>query len=244
MTEAEWLTSIRPGEMLGFLRSRTGKASLRARLGSERLERKLRLFLAACCRRIWLLLPDERSRRAIEVAERYADREVGAADLRAAYEAAAITYNKVRRTPDAKAYCAACPAAEIAWIDYSNGFDICTYGAECATMALAARLASPSTPAEHDQVVRAAEEASQAALLRDIFGNPFRPPRVASAWRTATAVALARGIYAERAFNVLPILADALEEVGCSEQAILDHLRGPGIHVRGCWPVDLLLTKE
>jgi hypothetical protein len=40
------------------------------------------------------------------------------------------------------------------------------------------------------------------------------------------------------------ILADALEEAGCTDAAILSHLRGPGPHVRGCWVVDLLLGKE
>jgi hypothetical protein len=181
MTEAEWLTSVRPWEMLGFLRSRTGRASLRARLGRERLERKQRLFLVACCRRIWPLLSDERSRRAVEVAERYAEGAAAVAELRAASEAATAAYAEARRTLDARAYCAACPAAEVARVDFRGGFDICTYGADVAAMAPAARSASPGTPVDYDQVVRAAEEAAQADLIRDIFGNPFRPIRVAVA---------------------------------------------------------------
>jgi hypothetical protein len=177
MTEAEWLTSVRPWEMLGFLRSRTGRASLRARLGGQRLERMQRLFLVACCRRIWLLLADERSRRAVEAAERYAEGAAGVAELRAAAEGAASAYAEARRTLDARAYCAACPAAEVSRVEFRGGFDICTYGAEVATMA---RSASPGTPGEYDQAVRAAEEAAQAELLRDIFGNPFRPVRAAA----------------------------------------------------------------
>jgi hypothetical protein len=55
---------------------------------------------------------------------------------------------------------------------------------------------------------------------------------------------LARGIYDDRAFDRLPILADALEDAGCHDTAILDHCRQPGPHVRGCWVVDLLLGKE
>jgi hypothetical protein len=39
-------------------------------------------------------------------------------------------------------------------------------------------------------------------------------------------------------------LADALEQAGCTERAILNHLRGPGPHVRGCWAVDLVLAGE
>lgn len=63
-------------------------------------------------------------------------------------------------------------------------------------------------------------------------------------WRTTTALALARGIYDERAFDRLPILADALQDAGCDSDDILNHLRGPGPHVRGCWALDLALGKE
>jgi hypothetical protein len=81
-------------------------------------------------------------------------------------------------------------------------------------------------------------------LIRDIFGNPFRPVAVDARWRTAAAVGLAASIYEDRAFDRLPILADALEEAGCDNDAILAHCRGDGPHVRGCWVVDLILGKE
>jgi hypothetical protein len=55
---------------------------------------------------------------------------------------------------------------------------------------------------------------------------------------------LAQVIYDERRFADLPILADALEEAGCTNTDILDHCRLPGEHVRGCWVVDLILRKE
>jgi len=84
----------------------------------------------------------------------------------------------------------------------------------------------------------------QAALLRDIFGNPFRPVAFDPSWRTETAVGIARGIYEDRAFERMPILADALEEAGCEHPDILSHCREPGEHVRGCWVVDLVLGKE
>jgi hypothetical protein len=76
-----------------------------------------------------------------------------------------------------------------------------------------------------------------------VFANPFRPTAVEPAWLTQTVTALAQDIYDERAFERLPILADAVEEAGCTGAALLGHLRGSGAHVRGCWAVDLLLGK-
>jgi len=83
-----------------------------------------------------------------------------------------------------------------------------------------------------------------ADALREQLGNPFRPYMFDSAWRTETVVAFASGIEVERAFDRMPILADALEETGCDERAMLDHLRGPGPHARGCWALDLILDRE
>jgi hypothetical protein len=87
------------------------------------------------------------------------------------------------------------------------------------------------------------ENQAQACLVRDILGNPFRPVRVDPVWQTGTVVSLAQAIYDERAFDRLPILADALEDAGCTNADILNHCRQPGEHVRGCWVVDLLLGK-
>jgi hypothetical protein len=80
--------------------------------------------------------------------------------------------------------------------------------------------------------------------LHDIFGNPFRPVAFDPAWRTADVTAIAQTIYVERRFTDLPILADALEEAGCTNTDLLDHCRLPGDHVRGCWAVDLVLGKS
>jgi hypothetical protein len=80
-------------------------------------------------------------------------------------------------------------------------------------------------------------------LLRDIFGNPFRPVSVEPSWLTSTVVALAEGIYQERAFDRLPILADALMDAGCDNADVLGHCRGDGPHVRGCWVVDMLTGR-
>jgi hypothetical protein len=84
----------------------------------------------------------------------------------------------------------------------------------------------------------------QADLLRDIFGNPFRPVTIASEWRTSDVILLARGIHADRAFDRMPILADALQDAGCDDEGILSHCRGCGFHVRGCWVVDAILGRS
>jgi hypothetical protein len=85
-------------------------------------------------------------------------------------------------------------------------------------------------------------------LLRDIFGNPFRPtPGIDPGWLTRggnAVAAVARTVYEGRAFDRLPVLADALEDAGCADPDLLGHLRGPGPHVRGCWALDLVLGKQ
>jgi hypothetical protein len=90
---------------------------------------------------------------------------------------------------------------------------------------------------------RRREKVALAALLRDIFGNPFRPVALGPSWVTSTAVTLARQMYDARDFSLMPILADALQDAGCEGEDVMDHCRTGGVHVRGCWVVDLLLAK-
>jgi hypothetical protein len=94
--------------------------------------------------------------------------------------------------------------------------------------------------------------AAQCSILRDIFGLlPFRSVIIDPAWRTPTVLALAQATYDNRLLPVgtldnarLAVLADALEDVDCTNDNILNHCRRPGEHVRGCWALDLLLGKE
>src|SRR5206468_3802268 len=95
------------------------------------------------------------------------------------------------------------------------------------------------------------ELAAQAELLQDVFGNPFRTVAVDPAWRTPSVLALAQATYHERSLPAgtldpdrLAVLADALEDAGCDNADILAHLRSPGLHVRGCWALDLILGKQ
>jgi hypothetical protein len=84
----------------------------------------------------------------------------------------------------------------------------------------------------------------QAALLRCLLGNPFRPSFVSPdwlAWQGGIITVLARTIYEEQSFHQLPVLADALEDAGCADESLLAHGRSPEPHARGCWVLDLLL---
>jgi hypothetical protein len=92
--------------------------------------------------------------------------------------------------------------------------------------------------------LRALEAGKQSALVRDIFGNLLRPVSFNPAWRTDTAVSLARTVYDSREFSAMPILADALQDAGCADEHILNHCRYANQpHVRGCWVCDLVLGK-
>lgn len=93
-------------------------------------------------------------------------------------------------------------------------------------------------------------QAEKAALLRDLFGDPFREGPFDPAWVTAEIASLAQAAYDERLTPEgdldpvrLSILADALEDAGCSDEFALEHLRSPGPHVRGCWVIDTCLGK-
>jgi hypothetical protein len=227
MTEQEWLACSDPRSMLDFL---VGKAS----------RRKLRLFAVGCCRRIWSLLTDERSRRAVDVAEGYTDgliskelRDLASTDALNASNRATEVFGATDRKDQIawKANAAADAAADAAFQTVHEG-----------PLGIAS-VARAAIDAVWDCDV-IGDESAQAMLVRDIFGNPFRPATINPAWRTSNVTALAQSIYDDRAFDRLPILADALEDAGCDNADILNHCRQPGVHVRGCWVVDLLLNKE
>jgi hypothetical protein len=86
--------------------------------------------------------------------------------------------------------------------------------------------------------------AAASSLIRDICGNPFRPVPATRQSLGSSVQHLATSIYGKTSFDRLPLLADALEDAGCTDAELLSHLRSPGPHVRGCWAVDLVLGKE
>lgn len=238
MTEAEWLACSDPQKMLAYL---CGKAS----------DRSLRLFACACCRRMWHLLTDKRSQRAVEVAERFTDAQTDEDDLwLAGIDAENVTES---------IYAAASTAAQEAQVGAAFAAFSVTYTAKkaadlaCSQAASAAFHAATAASAPSAAAARDGERGRQTRLLREIVGNPFRLVAVSPlwlCWNDATVVRLAQTAYDERILPAgtldnthLAILADALEEAGCTNKQILGHLRSGGEHYRGCFVVDALLDK-
>ncbi|HEY1189494.1 MAG TPA: hypothetical protein VGE74_17715 [Gemmata sp.] len=186
-------------------------------------DRKLRLFACGCTRRLLPLMPDKRGRIALEVAENIADGLVsGEAERVVAWEARL-----------------GIPHDHTGWALQPSAFAAAKSGAE--HLANAVRM--QQEPLKR-QKAWLQECVSQAILLRDIFGNSLRTVSADPTWLTNDVVALALGIYQDRAFDRMPILADALQDAGCDNPEVLDHCRSDGPHCRGCWVVDLLLGKS
>jgi hypothetical protein len=233
MDEQQWLSCSNPHPMLDLLRMK-GIAN----------ERKRRLFGVACCRRIGHLL-DHRSRRAVEVAECFADGHATEAELIVAHEGAECARNEKKAHPwrslETYQATAAWAVDFLSWPPSFPGFTTDgDYGASHACLAAAA---SDTLEPSNAKEALAREEVFQAALVRDMFANPFRPVDAERGWLTANVVDLARTIYEERAFERLPIVADALMDAGCTNEVILEHCRSQRPHARGCWVVDLLLRN-
>jgi hypothetical protein len=186
-------------------------------------DRKLRLFAVACCYRVWDILPNK-CRKALSVAEQYADGAVTSDKLSlAGFRANVAARVEHRREPSA------------------TGWAMWAVAEVCEANIARLNIGTLRTGTESELLHT---EWRSANILRDIIGNPFRPITLDPAWRTEAVVGLAAGVYADRAFDRLPVLADALEDAGCADADVLTHCRGPGPHVRGCWVVDLLLGKS
>lgn len=242
MTEEEWLGSDKFDTMLEWLRP-------------DEKARKTRLFKCACCRLMWELLVDQRSRAGVEIAERCADGGVDTAEINRACseanEAAELLRRRRSRRVSRDLAAAHRIAAELARDTTGNtGFHavgIARWAIEPFALEARSQLALWVHPSEREAAYDAGGRQAcdlLSRLVRDIFVNPFRPVSFDPSWRTSTVVALAEGVYADRAFDRLPILADALEDAGCDQPDILTHCRGPGPHARGCWVVDLILGKS
>jgi hypothetical protein len=183
--------------------------------------RAMRLIACGWCRLHWHELTDERSRIAVEVGERFADGGASDEEMEEAFFFAA------------QASCHLPQGTPPGYYKTAYWADSCANENQSAWM-------NAAEAAHHS----ADERAAIANLIREVVGNPFRVTRVKAEWITRDVFQLASAIYNSRTFHELPVLADALEEVGCTEATILAHLRLPGPHVRGCWALDLILEKK
>jgi hypothetical protein len=196
-------------------------------LDPKKHRRKWVLFNCACCRRVWDRMPDDDCRAYVEAAERYAlgtglKKDLGPLKGPVNVAVAKLPYSNPGRWH-----------AAVAASTVTNTTRYCAWNAARAV-------------GEAGRVAHRRERHAQAHLLREIFGNRFRPVAVEPAWLTWNSGAvprMAHAVLADGRFTDLPILADALEEAGCTDAELLGHLRGPGPHVRGCWVIDLLTGR-
>jgi hypothetical protein len=287
-------------------------------------ERKWQLFAAGCCRQLWPLFVDPRAREAVETVERWADGQATREELTVAHLAVEAAWKDARLRALREA-----DAQGLTWATILFHRDQLKGAIQAARAALArgeVDVDAVETRFRKRAIWGALDEARSAicvclhgpghtdfrlwstlpvqpALLRDVFGNPFRPVALnpawllwdgsssrnrarptdhytgqpplpvehpvrslvldtselkrssgkralkapfhpVRAWSEGPVGRLAHAIYEQNRWQDLPLLADTLEEAGCSDASLLDHLRQPGLHVRGCFAVDLLIVKE
>jgi hypothetical protein len=217
-------------------------------------DRKFRLFACVCCRRVWDRFPHPSNQRLVEVVEDHPDDTFEDPVLHAAAVASSHSDGEFRDSP---AY----------WVAKALGRGFYKLSASASAIIIAAKVLSLVVPEEARTDVEFGfsgslyldtfltpyltppdlpssvwgEATTLAALLRDVFGNPLRPGRLDPRWLTSNVWDLARVIYDSRRFDLMPILADALMDAGCDDEAMLSHCRSGDVHVRGCWVVDFLL---
>lgn len=227
MTEADWLACTDPAPMLAFVRGRTSA-------------RRLRLIAVACCRRLEYLSREAEA--ALDVAERFADGTASDGDRSDARKAAqrAAQGRGVTRTPTA-------PKGErrgASAVYYAAARDAAEAARTARQLVVESLIWRAGGYAACDaRAVRDAEHGPQAVLVRDIIGNPFRPVKFDPSWRTEAVVGLVHELYESRDFAPMSVLADALEDAGCTDPDVLAHCRAGGPHVRGCWVIDRLLGR-
>jgi hypothetical protein len=235
LTEAEWLAETDPRTLFLFR-------------GSRQSGRKMRLLAVACCRRFACLLSEE-ARELLEVAERVAEGTAAPGErqraLGRAYAVALVSdRSAARRRGLAK-------AAVIETLQHN--VHLAAGNAVWRTLRIGGMEKARAAGSLEAGLV--AHGIEQAALVREVIGNPFRSTPTIDpawhAWRDGTVPQLAKAAYEERRSPEgtletarLALLADALEDAGCTDAELLAHLRSSGPHVRGCWAVDFVLGKS
>jgi hypothetical protein len=204
------------------------------RLSSQAGERRLRLFACGCCRQVWPLLDNPRTRLAVALAERRADGQASEEEVLPAPRSTAGL------STVAVAWAAEAVAVLTAW-----GTDLTEWGA-LNTVHVVAEHAARALRDVAGVMTWTAARRRQSALLFDILGKLDQPialnPRWLD-WNDGTLRRMADTIYREHRFADMPILGDALEEAGCDRVDLLAHCREYVEHARGCWLVDAIRAK-
>ncbi len=226
MTEAEWMTCSDPEQLFACLHHEPGE--------------RLRVLFACACARALTWLPPK-FLPAVEVLERFADETAKSSDVGLALERVELREPALQSEHFFHAHDLLHTADPNAgWPVTHSPFTFRAGWAVTLTHGIGAMALGPSLPA-----ARGDERGMALDLLRDIIRNAFHSVTVDPSWLTSTVLALAKGIYDDRAFDRMPILADALQDAGCDNDDILNHCRDEKpTHVRGCWVVDLLLGKS
>lgn len=225
--EADWLHSTDPDLLLHLVRDKA-------------TDRQFRLFACACCRRVWHLLRDERSRQIVKVAEKYADDAVDDATLRDARAAGELVVSRfAAHDGQADALHASSAVQLLADANVARGAaEVAVRAAEAVSYYAVRQRSWPAIEwmKKARLTAEATERAEQTDLLRHIMGNPFRPTPVFRPW-PAIVVPLAQSLY--RGEDCRYALHDALLEGGCTEMAV--HFAQEH-HPQGCWLLDLILS--
>jgi hypothetical protein len=231
MTEQEWLQATDPQSMLTFCWEKASK-------------RKQRLLAVGFCRHTWDLL-SEWGRRAVEVAERFADGQATDQELREARDIAdtsSCEEDGLHQQAELERCLRRSPEDEEPFLR-----ELDHYRDRLHAAMLAHTSTFPDEWLNRRELPSGGLWKNTAGLVRCLFGNPSRSLTIDSAWlswHNGLLVLMARQIYDSRDFRDMPVLADALEEAGCTNPDILDHCRSGGEHVRGCWVIDALLGKS
>jgi hypothetical protein len=254
MTEAEWLACEDPMLMLRYLIG-TNEARIQAVEvfpDSRGGDRKLRLFACACYSRICHVLPHTVARDAVRIAERFADNAASESEFLAAEAKVLELCNAIeprwrRSAGDERAalhptHAALSLAGVVCWRQPQKA---AWYASSNAYLEFPYLINSDVDVNSRERwEAEVVEKRGQCSLIRDIFGNPFRPVALNPSWLTSTVLAIANGIHNDKAFDRMPILADALQDTGCDNEEILNHFRGPVPHTRGCFVIDLLTGRQ
>jgi hypothetical protein len=215
-----------------------------ASLAIKPTDRKLGLFARACCREIWDTSPEAGTRLALALAEHVAETNGARSarvEIRIPAGKAVIDWGASEPLESLEAAGGDGPPTSIRPSELPVPLNYVLEHLTCRRF----------SSWQMDWLARAFAAAGlafprQADLFRDVVYGHFRPLFFRDVWRKrndGVAMKVAQAIYQEQTFRELPILADALEDAGCDELALLQHLRGDGPHVRGCWVVDLILKK-